>query len=249
MAEKRHLAKAPIAEALVDLRAAPTIDLASAEVLTRLKTQVGLRFPKVQQQRAFEAQVEFRPGQGPVSGGTDKGLRGYFCESADGRDIAQFKVDGFTYNRLQPYTDGDTVIAAALGLWAVYVEIAKPLTVGRVALRYINRLKLPRSPDELGEYMTHPPVPPSGSLSSLDGFWTRYVTSDPQSGRGVIAAQVLEPGMPPDSLSLIIDIDAFWVGDFAVEPDDLKERLMTLRQLKNDVFFGSITEKTAEMYA
>jgi uncharacterized protein (TIGR04255 family) len=51
--------------------------------------------------------------------------------------------------------------------------------------------------------------------------------------------------MPPESSKIVVDIDAFQVGDFAVSSRELRPILDALRDLKNAVFFGSITEEAA----
>jgi uncharacterized protein (TIGR04255 family) len=245
MAQRRHLQHAPITEALVDLRAAPTVEFGGGEVLDRLKSSLSDRYPKYSERRAFEARLEVRKGQALVPKGTDKGLHGHFFESEDGRNIAQFRVDGFTYNRLAPYTDGDYLITEALRLWELHAEVARPLMVSRVALRYINILKLPAQAD-IRTVLTRVPATPEGSPGRVQGFLTRVETLDAESGRRVITTQALAPGMPPDRVNVVIDIDAFQMGDFGVSPAALRPTLDELRELKNAVFFGSITEQAAE---
>jgi uncharacterized protein (TIGR04255 family) len=245
MAQCRHLRHAPITEALVDLRAAPTVEFGGADVLDRLKSAVSDLYPKYSERRAFEAQLEIRRGPALAPKGTDKGLHGHFFESEDGRNIAQFRIDGFTYNRLAPYTNGESVINEALRLWELHVEVARPLMVSRVALRYINTLALPAQAD-IPAFLAHVPAAPAGSPGRAQSFLTRIETLDPDSGRRVITTQALAPGMPPDRVNVVIDIDAFQMGDFGVSPAALRPTLDELRELKNAVFFGSITEEAAK---
>lgn len=245
MAQRRHLQHAPITEALVDLRAAPTVEFGGGEVLDRLKSSLSDRYPKYSERRVFEARLEIRKGQALVPEGMDKGLHGHFFESEDGRNIAQFRVDGFTYNRLAPYTDGESVITEALRLWKIHAEVARPLMVSRVALRYINTLKLPAQADTL-TVLTRVPPTPERSPGSVQSFLTRVETLDAESGRRVITTQAFTPGMPSDCVNVVIDIDAFQMGDFGVSPAALRPTLDGLRELKNAVFFGSITEEAAK---
>jgi uncharacterized protein (TIGR04255 family) len=245
MARCRHLRHAPITEALVDLRAAPTVGFGGAEVVDRLKSALSDRYPRYSERRAFEARLEVRKGQALAPKGTDKGLHGHFFQSEDGRDIAQFRVDGFTYNRLAPYTDGESVITEALRLWELHAEVTRPFMVSRVALRYINTLELPAQAD-IHALLTHVPATPDGSPGGVQSFLARVETLDADSGRRVITTQALAPGMPPDRVNVVIDIDAFQMGDLGVSPAALRSTLDELRELKNAVFFGSITEEAAK---
>lgn len=248
MAQSKHLKNAPVTEALVDLRASPTVDFTKVDVLTRLKEALSDRYPNHKVTRAFEAKLEIRAGQPPVPTSSE-GLHGYFFESPQGRDIAQFRVDGFTYNRLKPYTDGESVVNEALRLWSLFVEVAKPLALSRVALRYINTIGLSDSLDALTQYLTRVPTASEGSPGTLQSFLSRVETLDPGTGLRVSTTQALRPGLPAESINLVLDIDASCMRELGISPEELRPILNELRKLKNAVFFGSITEKTVGMFA
>jgi uncharacterized protein (TIGR04255 family) len=63
-----------------------------------------------------------------------------------------------------------------------------------------------------------------------------------------VIVQALERSVDPSVVSLLLDIDAF--REEVAAPDDpaLPTAFEQLRQLKNEIFFASITETTAEMY-
>lgn len=248
MAQRRHLQNAPITEALADIRAVPTQDLAAPEAARSLKKALESRYPTVQERRAFEAQFQLRPGQELKGSGADRGLHGYVFESADKRNLLQFRVDGFTHNRLKPYSDGHAVIDEAIRGWRLFLDVARPLTASRIALRYINHLRLPPDASQLDRYMIATPQVTPGSPGRLSGFSVRISTFDAATGFGAITTRGLEPGMPPESLTLVIDIDAYCLGEFPVDPDELTARLADLRIVKNEVFFGSVTDEALTPY-
>jgi uncharacterized protein (TIGR04255 family) len=245
MVNPRHLSHAPITEALVDFRAAPTTALEEPRILDRLKSALADRYPKHSERRAFE--LEIRTGHAAEPKRTDKGFHGHFFESGDGRDIAQFRVDGFTHNRLAPYTEWETVTSEALRLWAIYVDVAHPLSVSRVGVRYINMVPV-SAREDVATMLTRVPEAPAGVVGDLQSFLTRVETADAASTRRVITTQALGPGMPPENRGLVIDIDAFQMGDFGVASTGLRPILDGLRQLKNAVFFGSITEEAVKRF-
>ena len=45
--------------------------------------------------------------------------------------LVDFRADGFTYNRLQPYTSWDAVLPEALGLWELFVQTVVPVSITR----------------------------------------------------------------------------------------------------------------------
>jgi uncharacterized protein (TIGR04255 family) len=61
--------------------------------------------------------------------------------------------------------------------------------------------------------------------------------------------QASEPLIGQEAIVLLIDIDAF-KENLSVAPTDpsLPEMFEQLRDLKNEIFFASLTEKAVEMY-
>ena len=187
-------------------------------------------------------------GKDPVPFGLDKGLHGYYCGSTDEKDIVQFRVNGFTYNRLKPYTSGDAVIAEALRMWKAYVEIAAPADVTRIALRYINHLKFPAS-HTLGRFLRDAaPAVPEGARGEVESFLHKVETRDSSNGCTVIRTIASTPRpLGANEWGVIIDIDAFKIEHLGTDVAVLGPVLSGLRALKNDVFFGSITPATVEL--
>jgi uncharacterized protein (TIGR04255 family) len=157
-------------------------------------------------------------------------------------------VDGFTFSKIEPYTTWEEVSLEAFRLWKVYVEAAKPKGISRVAVRYINRMRLPAVKD-LGEYLEAPPQLPSPIPQSVREFLTRVYVRDDKRNTSAVIVQALEPRIDPNALSLLLDIDAF--REVSEAPDDpgLPSVFQELRELKNDIFYASITEKIVEKYA
>lgn len=247
MVARQHLTHAPITEALVDFRADATKPLANEAGALRL--ELAQRFPKLAEQRRFEAAVHVRDDEPPVSTSLDKGFYGFRLESSGREEIAQFRLDGFTYNRLRPYTDGDSVLSAALDLWKIYVRVASPHVVSRVALRYINRLELPIPRlEDVGRFLTSVGQLPPGATGALESHLTRTVVTGPDAGASVVVTQAVERAVQADTVAVILDIDAFRTATFETGVDALRPVLDRLRALKNAIFFGSITDATVELY-
>jgi uncharacterized protein (TIGR04255 family) len=246
MAEPQPLRHAPITEALVDIRATPTRPIVSHREAFR--DALRDHYPRFKDRHAFQAQFRFAQGKSPVATASEGGLEGFQFFSSDERSIAQLRSNGFTFNRLSPYTDGDHLIDEALRLWEIYRRTARPAGVSRVALRFINNLTLPTDPGRLGEFLDSPPTPPPGAGTLLQGFLNRVQSHDPQTGLTVIrtiASALAKPGA--EGLGVLIDIDAFRSADLSVEEAELRPVLAALRTLKNDVFFGSIRDRTVEI--
>ncbi len=250
MAKPRHLKNAPIVEAIIDLR----VKLPSTFDITRfssLRERLRDDYPKMEQtqQIQFEFQVRGKQFQQTLK---DKGLEGYFFKSDDSKNVAQFKRDGFTFSRLQPYTEWDTVLAEAKRLWKSYVTKASPELVTRIAVRYINRMNIPLPVDDFAEYLTAPPTVPNTLPQAVSLFMTRVTICDEERGIFANITQALQKGAKPDFITIILDIDVYKPQDKSMtggfEESKIWPTFEQLRELKNRIFFDSITEKTARLF-
>jgi uncharacterized protein (TIGR04255 family) len=157
-------------------------------------------------------------------------------------------VDGFTFNRLKPYTSWEHILPEALRLWEVYVGLANPQGITRLALRYINHLNLPRPGVELDDYIvTAPRVPPSVP-QLLSSFITRLVLEHPKGRMKANVTEALEVGVETAAHSLLFDIDVFRIDQLEINSAAIAGALGGLREYKNDIFFGSLTEQFVEVF-
>lgn len=235
MASQEHLSSAPISEALLDVRVVARPDLQASEFESLLPVFVD-RFPLHEQRRNLRLQTEFKDGKLGTPR-TDDLLHGYFLKSADGLDVAQLRVDGFTLNRLKPYQSWEIWFPLFERVWSAYLGVARPLRITRLATRAINHI--PFLSGALQDYLVTPPSIPSGLPNRITAF-LNSVTIDESFTQGMVLTQALEPTDPNGTPRLTIDIDAYETGDFA--PHDIVGRFPALRAKRNLAFFESITD-------
>lgn len=247
MAIPRYLSKAPITEAVIDLRCRldSGFDLA---VFRDLESAVGYTAPKPIQ--LFEFNMRQEAGKEPESGHVNHGLIGWRFTSSDGKQVTQFRKDGFTFSRLTPYTNWDEVFAEASRLYLIYSEAAMPEEVTRPAVRYINRIPLNESEvGDFSEFLTAPPAFPGDRQVLLKGFLTQVQVQDPATGISATITQTIQAGdNQPGVVPLILDLDIYESRGFPPDPKTILARFDALREAKNRYFFSSITEKTAKLF-
>lgn len=245
MTNQRHLKNAPIKEAIIDIQAATTITFDSPQA-SELTKELEAEYPNKVHMRRREFGFEDQSGGAVKTSHVDHGIWGWRIESEDGYQIAQFRRDGFTFSRLAPYETWEDMFAEAMRLWDRFSGVACPAEITRIATRFINVLELPL-PSQLGGYLTAPPQVPGEFESEISSFLTRTVFAAPDYGAQVIFTQALD-SIKANASNIILDIDVFIENIFDPSNCDFREKLNTLRGLKNDVFFDSITERTAEQY-
>lgn len=238
--------KAPITEAILDIR----VQLPNQIDLARLATfqdAVKERYPtkreRVSWQFGFQVKPETAPDAFKPSGGPD----GYLFISSDEKQLVQARLDGFTFNRLKPYDRWESFRDEARQLWQHYVQITTPERVTRLALRYINRIEIPLPIRDLKDYILTTPEMAPELPQSLDSFFMRLVVRDPNSQAIAIITLTMEQIKENKALPLIFDIDVFREAVFDSKNNEIWSTMEQLRDLKNNIFFKSITEKAKEL--
>ncbi len=241
MPQPRHLQSAPITEAIIDLRVKARPGF-SAQEFSSLKPTLADSFPKVEERRGGKVTFNFSPVGAEPPALEDLGPQGYFFKSSDEKLVAQFRIDGFTLNRLKPYTSWEQLRPVAVGLWQQYCSVAFPEAVTRIALRYINHVPLPSDFSDFACYLrAAPPVPPE-LPQQVSAFFSRITIHDRERFLVAHIAQVLDRD-PANRIRLILDIDAFKEVDISPKDLDLEAGLAQLHEFKNMIFFNHLTEE------
>jgi uncharacterized protein (TIGR04255 family) len=242
-----HLNNAPITEAIIDFR----VRLPGAFEILRLKeahVQLSADYPTIEEQQVTRQQFEQRPGQPPKLTVRSQGVPGYRFRSGDAKSLVQFRRNGFTFNRLKPYPSWDQVFPEACRLWKIYSTVAPPEEISRIAVRFINRIQLPLPNLEFSDYLTAPPPLPQGVPQSLSGFLTRVVIQDPETKLAANVVQALEPPLNEQYVSMILDIDVYQRDVSQLTLEAVLGQFAKLREMKNRIFFGSLTEKALALF-
>jgi uncharacterized protein (TIGR04255 family) len=238
-----HLRNAPIVEAIIDFRVLrePSV---SANTFAGLQSLIGGRYSKVDSILSFEARFGIDRGKmlDPAPTRADLGWR-----YQAGTEVSQFRVDGFTFSKIEQYTTWEEVFGEAFRLWGFYVELAKPKQLSRVAVRYINRMKISGNRN-INDFLVAPPILPQPVSPLILDFLTRVHVADERRRSAAAVVQALESQLDPNVMSLLLDIDAYHEDALAPLDPRVPSLFQQLRELKNEIFYACITEKTVEMY-
>jgi len=240
---REHLRKAPIVEAVIDFRI-PREPAVAPDTFAGLFPSIGQKYSQAGAILSLEARFGIESGRmlGPTQRRADLGWK-YQADT----EVAQFRVDGFTFSKIEPYTTWEEVFGEAFRLWEVYRSLAKPTQLSRIAVRYINRMGVSGNRN-ISDFLTAPPVPPKPIPSVIRDFLTRIHVADESHNLAAVIVQALEPQFDPNVMSLLLDIDAYHETSIAPNDPDIPALFQQLRELKNEIFYASITEICAEMY-
>jgi uncharacterized protein (TIGR04255 family) len=130
-----QLKNSPIVEAVINLDCdmPSTMDFTSLEVLARKA------LPEYQKSKAVQGQnvhIEAKLAQQPEVS-AKQSLMGLQLLLPDEKQLVQFRRNGFSFNRLAPYSSLDNYLSEIERTWNVFLTLTKPLQVRSVQLRYL----------------------------------------------------------------------------------------------------------------
>lgn len=242
-----QLARPPIVEALIDIRvkASRTLEVSH---LQQIDSVLAAALPQRSTRHLAQARFETAPGGVRSASAEDLGLQGYIFRSTGGEDVAQFRIDGFTFNRLAPYSGWETIFPMAMRLWDEYVRLAAPEAATRLAVRYLNRIAIPRELDSFDSLLAAGPRIPEGLPPFVSGFLIRLTVHDLENKLAANIAQYVEES----TNSVILDIECYTDSpDFeldAAHRTKFEETFASLRAFKNRVFEKSLTDSAMEKF-
>lgn len=249
MTEPRHLTKAPIREAVIDIQVTPPVPLEALKAIgARLES---LKDKPHKQDELWHQSIGFQLNEdGLGSANADRSPVGYRYAFDNHPYVLQCQVRGFTFSHLPPYGKWEEMSDIAKELWEIYLEVAKPQTVSRIAVRYINSLPIPLPISDFADYLNVPPIVPEELPQSLASFLQRFVMVDNETDTVAVVTQVLEQITQSSKVDILLDVDVsktYPVG-FAPDTAPIWAILEELRNFKNRVFFKFLTEKTIRMF-
>lgn len=199
-----------------------------------------------QESQVFDQQFSFSTDH--FSSSHQSNFIGVRYLSEDESEVVQFKVDGMTFSRLEPYTSWEDTLSKVRELWQIYLTAVKPDTVTRIATRTVNELVLPGPSASLAQFLTAPPTLPDGLPTTATGFLSRVLISDSSSKLKISITQASneKKGSNAKTLSMILDIDVFGKRELEPDSDELWTELAACRELRNRAFFSSITDQMLE---
>jgi uncharacterized protein (TIGR04255 family) len=174
---------------------------------------------------------------------------GYEFRSANSQTVIRALHNGFSFHHLRPYPGWDAFREQADAAWNIYLRVFAPEKIGRVALRYLDRIELPLPFSDLKEYLrTYPELAPAIDIG-LSSFLMRLVLPNPEIPAVGRITQAIEPVQADRGIiPLVFDVDVSRAGEFPLDEKLIRETLERLRDFKNQLFFESITEKAKGLF-
>jgi uncharacterized protein (TIGR04255 family) len=246
------LESAPIVEAVIHWLAKPSKTLEALE----LKNQLAERLPDYPQilaehdvRIAFQTTLNLGSAEPPKKTERHATWRGFRLTSTDNAQIVKFNSEGVSVSRLAPYGKWETFVNEGLRMWDMFLELAEPLEVQRLGVRFINRINLPDA-GSFQDFLANPPkcLEPLGL--PLYTFLYQSTHDVPGYPYRIRAAQTVQPPSPPqrERHGLVVDIDVFTTTALPAREANLTDHLARMRWLKNKTFFSLVSKRAIKSF-
>ncbi len=236
---RQHYPKAPITEAVIDLR----VNLPEKIVLGNLLEAYAEekdRYPRRSKHFVFEGKMS--AGELVAASASQKEV-GHVFMSQDGHQVFQAGLDGFSFSQLASYDRWETFSGEARRLWGIYRSMAQPELIKRLAVRYINRIDIPLPVKDFKDYLrTLPEVSPEMD-QGLSNFFMKLQIPRPEIKSTLVIQEAIIPPPNPSVVSILLDIDLYREVDVPNEETKIWDFFEDLRKSKNQVFEACITDQ------
>lgn len=236
----RHLSKAPIKEALIDIRVSPREGV-TLESFNELVELAKIEYPIEKKSKFFEVTFDMAL---EVTRSTEPVERGFVLMNSQETQVVQFRLDGFTVNRLKEYDTWKSLFSEAMKWWHLYESQVGPSQITRLGVKFINRILLPDA--DFPVYLTRPPARPLGMKGKLSNF---FYQTQIESDFGITAAvtQWTERTLDDGKIPFLFDIDVSIPVVTPLQKGEMNDKFEQLHQAKNDIFFDSLTKETLRL--
>lgn len=244
-----QLDEAPIIEALVDFDCDMPADFELSAVESESRSRFSHDYPNAKKSFIQHNEIQARLNAPPQVKAT-QALRALQFFSPDSLQLVQLRSNGYSFNRLGPYSTLDDYLPEIERTWNVFVDLALPVRVQRVALRYINRILLPAKDKrvELEDYLPLGPKFPEEHSLAYNGFLNRY-SADELGTENHVTITLTNQDFEEGKLPVIFDIEVS--RKVEAEPRDweaILKVILSLRALKNRVFRKTLSDKCLNLF-
>lgn len=238
-----HYLKAPIKEAVLDIRATLP-NTATLKVLEDMFRDLRKEYP-ARGPRMF-VEGELVSGE-RISATASQRQTGFSFKSQNEQQIIQADLSGFSFSRLEPYDRWETFRDESRRLWSIYRQRTNPLSIDRLAVRYINELAIPQSFLDFADYLQVFPQLPKELDTGLASYFMQLLLPQEDIKAVLALHQAYPPRTEPDVVRIILDIDIFRSMDVPDDEEEIWDFFELLRKRKNKVFDACLTKHMKEL--
>lgn len=166
----------------------------------------------------------------------------------DGSQLVQVEKDLLVINQLIPYPRFEDWKPKIDAMLAIYKELAKPNSIKRIGVRYINRVVIPADKFKMEDYFClYPEVPQS--LGAMHGkFMMRLEIPPKHKGHLLVITFATAPAESPEVSAEMFDLYNICTMPASASSAQIDECIMEAHENIEMAFENSITDKTRTLF-
>jgi uncharacterized protein (TIGR04255 family) len=239
-----RLQSAPVVEAIIYWQAQAGVSLENS-LLAKLQEQLP-DYPHADNIHEFITQTTFAPDGMSAETHQRNQWQGVRLRNSQNTYVAQIRSQGVIFSRLPPYENWDTFVDEAMRFWRVFLDIAQPIAIQKLGVRFINRIPMNKDA-EPSQYLNNVQTQLPQLGWPVETFFYQDLYRVPGYPYFVSLGCVKETPIN-DQNALIVDIDVYTSDTIAIEPGILSQKLREMRWLKDKTFFTCITETAKDEF-
>lgn len=239
--EREIYRRAPVIEAVVDIRSTPRRNFTVGDVSALAETLL----PEFTwEAEAIEREIEFS------ADGTKKMterpvglmLRG----QSDRSSVVQLQTGGFACSRLAPYERWEPFRDEARRLWTMYAQAAVPEVVTRVGVRYVNVIEVGDVIEDIRPFLNIYPVTPWRLQTAQSGF-SLQIRHPLENNVQLLINESTTRHSETKHFAVLLDLEASVQRDIATNADAVWNAVEELHVIVEKVFESAITDRVREL--
>lgn len=189
----------------------------------------------------------FTPGISTVTGKADTKINSYTYFSKDQKQKLIIEEGTITYTDENKYAGWENFKQKGLESVEMFHEIFSQSTITRISIRFVNRFSLENLNDPLVYFTTTISSANSDGLPyPLVEYAFKLKTITPDTNIYSYINQTTVP-VNENQTDYIFDIDVLELTNLLFDNGLISDKLEKLREIKNNLFFNNLTQKTIDL--
>lgn len=239
MAKRPSYQNPPLVEALCHFQFVPGSEWDIA-IPGLLYQRIQEHYPERRQQKEIHWVVSPAAGELEKKSTADR----MQFKSPDGKSLVQVGPDLLVVNALEPYPGWDTFKSLILGALSHYQEVAHPVAIRTLSLRYINRIVFPSAPVTIEDFLRFYPTVPLTLPQTFVG-WALSVNI-PASDEDLLRITSGSNEDNPEEVAFVLDIE--FIALTGCQLDQVGKKIEQGHESVQQAFEECITDKARQVF-
>lgn len=232
----------PITEAVIELRLEQPLPRTEVE---KLLLRFGGEYAFSEDFVAYEVRVN--PAERRAD--FEDQSSGYKLSSADRADVLLITPSHLSCSRLAPYVGWHTFRGRAEDSWRTWKRVTGYRKIGRIGVRFINRIDIPAARGEVVKIQTYLRVyPRARAVKRMQSYAMQMTGALEEDNCRVVINSSSVPSPLVDHMSVVLDIDVSCQSGVPQRDDELWALIDRIRVRKNLIFEESVTDRARELF-